>query len=57
MSTTVTPADLSRELGVSQLRIRNFLRATYGKLVPPETRWELDEDQAARVRAHFRARA
>lgn len=51
-----TPAQLARELSVSQLRIRNYLRANYGKLVPPETRWRLDLSRANDVRAYFRAR-
>ena len=56
MDTFTTPAQLSRELSVSQLRIRNFLRASYGKLVAPKTRWELDDVQANKVRVHFRSR-
>ncbi|WP_166789848.1 hypothetical protein [Cryobacterium sp. TMT1-2-2] len=54
MDDFVTPADLARELGVSQLRIRNFLRTMLGKLTPPETRWRLDDHQANAVREQFR---
>jgi hypothetical protein len=35
----ITPADLERELGVNQRRIRRYLRSQYGKLPPGETRW------------------
>lgn len=55
MSEPATPADLAREISVSQRRIRNLLRAEYGKLVAPETRWLLDESQVTFVRDHFRA--
>lgn len=48
----VTPAVLSLELGLNQKRIREFLRDTYGKL-PAGTFWNLDEVQAASVRARF----
>lgn len=54
MNDPVTPADLSRELGVSQKRIRDFLRAEYGKLGPHQTRWLLTEPQVVAVNAHFR---
>ncbi|WP_157487989.1 MULTISPECIES: hypothetical protein [unclassified Leifsonia] len=53
----LTPADLARDLGVSQKRIRDVLRAAYGKLRPPTTRWKLTADQANVVRAHFRSRS
>ncbi len=56
MPEPITPADLSRELDVSQRSIRAFLRAENGKLNPPMTRWELTEEQAAKVLAHFRAK-
>jgi len=56
MTEPITPADLARELGFSQKRIRDFLRAEYGTLVAPETRWLLDAARAARVRANFRAK-
>jgi hypothetical protein len=55
MSDIVTPANLSRELGVIPQRIRAYLRERYGKLPPHETRWLLTEQQAADVRIHFRA--
>jgi DNA-directed RNA polymerase sigma subunit (sigma70/sigma32) len=49
-----TPADLSRELSVSAKRIRDYLRAAYGTLKPPTTRWRLTAAQADDVRRHFR---
>ncbi|MBT2484279.1 MULTISPECIES: hypothetical protein [unclassified Microbacterium] len=52
--TLITPATLSLELGVDQKRIRDQLRALYGTLAADRARWELDEDQAAAVRARFR---
>lgn len=55
MSQPITPAVLSRDLSVNQRRIRAYLRANYGKLPAPETRWFLDEAKAADVRAHFRS--
>jgi hypothetical protein len=55
MDTLRTPADLSRELGISQRRIRVFLRAQFGTLTPTETRWLLNEDRAALARSHFAA--
>lgn len=55
MSEPVTPADLSQDLGVSQLRIRIYLREQYGKLSPLVARWLLTDEQAADVRAHFRS--
>lgn len=53
MDSFQTPAELSRELGIGQRRIRVFLRTEFGKLTPPETRWQLNEERAARVRSHF----
>ncbi|WP_168225743.1 hypothetical protein [Pseudarthrobacter sp. NIBRBAC000502771] len=50
----VTPADLARELGVDQKRIREYLRSQYGKLPPDETRWHPTAGQAEDVRNHFR---
>ncbi|MGX5695557.1 DUF6998 domain-containing protein [Agromyces soli] len=50
---TLTPADLSRELGVSQKRIRDVLRAEYGLLDAFTTRWALSDEQADRVRSRF----
>jgi len=55
MPELLTPADLARDLGVSAKRIREFLRATDGKLTPPATRWHLSDAQAVRVRTRFRA--
>lgn len=54
MDDFLTPADLSRELGVSQLRIRIWLREEYGVLPPTETRWRLTDAQAAHIRAQAR---
>lgn len=54
---TITPRELARELGVSTKAIRDFLRAEYGLLAERQlTRWELKGEEAARVRAHFRAK-
>ena len=55
MSEPVTPADISRDLGVSQKRIRDYLRERYGKLSPHVPRWLLTDEQATDVRAHFRS--
>lgn len=55
MDDDLTPAELARELGVSQLAVRNALRNQYGKLVPPVSRWKLTDNQAAEIRAHFRS--
>ncbi len=49
----VTPADLARELGVTPKAVRDVLRANYGTLTPPETRWHLTDDQVQVVRNHF----
>lgn len=57
MPEPITPADLSRELGVDAKRIREYLRSEEGKLVAPETHWLLDETKAAKVLAHFRAKS
>lgn len=50
-----TPAHLARELGVTQKRIRAFLRSRWGKLDDWTTRWSLTEGQIAAVRTHFRS--
>lgn len=50
----VTPADLSRELGVDQVRIRDYLRSQYGTLPAGETRWCLTREQADDVLRYFR---
>ena len=54
MDDDLTPADLARELGVSQRAVRAFLRGRYGTLISPATRWKLTGEQAADIRAHFR---
>jgi len=55
MADFVTPRDLSDELGVSQRKIRDYLRKKYGVLASAnEVRWELGTDRAADVREHFR---
>lgn len=56
MDQDMTPADLSRELGVDAKRIRDFLRERYGLLPPQETRWQLSQEQVDTVRAHFQER-
>lgn len=60
MSSLLTPTDLARELTEDPKRIRDlskriraFLRKTYGKLPPHETRWQLTEAQEAPVRHRF----
>jgi hypothetical protein len=53
MNDDLTPADLARELGIDPKRIRQFLRAEWGKLPPYTTRWSLTEEQARRVRQRF----
>ena len=55
MDNFLTPADLSRELGVDQRALRAYLRKRYGALVTPETRWRLNDVQAEDVRDHLRA--
>ncbi|WP_157366501.1 hypothetical protein [Arthrobacter sp. Soil763] len=56
MADFVTPRDLSHELGVPQKKIRDYLRQTYGLLATRnEVRWQLDADEAAAARQHFRA--
>jgi len=53
MADLLTPADLSRELEVSQKGIREFLRKEYGKLKAFDTRWQLDAAKAEAVRRAF----
>jgi len=55
MKDFVTPADLARELEISQRRVRNYLRERHGKLVRPDTRWQLEAARANDVLSHFRA--
>ena len=52
---TVTPNELAVELGVTALTIRNYLRSKYGVLPPFVTRWHLDPERAADVRANVRS--
>lgn len=52
-SDTITPSELATELGVSDRRIRQWLR-DQGWQPVPYTRWHLTPEQAARVREHFR---
>lgn len=53
----MTPAQLSLELGVSQKRIRDHLRSSFGTLPEDQARWQLDEQLTADVRARFRENA
>lgn len=54
MADFVTPRDLSQELGVTQKKIRDYLRQTYGLLATRnEVRWQLDADEAAAAREYF----
>ena len=53
MSEGITPAELSKELGVREPTIRRFLRDQGWQSVP-YARWHLTESQAAQVREHFR---
>lgn len=53
MDQPVTPTDLARELGVSPMTIRRWLREQGWQSVP-YTRWRLSVDQAGQVRARFR---
>ncbi|WP_170963657.1 hypothetical protein [Cellulosimicrobium cellulans] len=47
----VTPADLGRTLGVSPKKIRDVLRARYGRLTEHgATRWHLTAEQIDYVR-------
>lgn len=48
-----TPASLSLELGVTQKKIRDFLRQRFGNLVENESRWRLDSEQSQLVRERF----
>lgn len=57
MSDVVTPADLARELGVTQKRIRAFLRSGWGTLDNWTTRWQLTDEQVRAVRSEFRSEA
>ena len=52
---TLTPNELALELGVTGLTIRTYLRSKYGVLPPFVTRWHLDPERAADVRANVRS--
>jgi len=52
---TVTPEELARELGVTGRTIRAYLRSKHGVLPPFVTRWHLDPERAADVRANVRS--
>jgi hypothetical protein len=55
VSTHPTPADLARELGVSGVRIRGFLRERYPADAPGSGGlWALSASQVEVVRAYFR---
>ena len=55
MTDFITPRDLSNELRVPQKKIRDYLRREYGLLADrSETRWQLDRNQASKIREHFR---
>jgi hypothetical protein len=52
-----TPADLERELGIDQKRVRHYLRQRYGLLPAYTDNWHLNARAAEDVRSHFRAEA
>jgi uncharacterized protein YjcR len=52
MSDTVTPAELSKELGITPRTIRQWLRDQGWQSVP-YSRWHPTRNQADAVRAHF----
>jgi hypothetical protein len=52
-----TPKDLAKQLGISQLRIRNYLRSNYRPNGEDKySRWKLDEAMVADVVRHFSGR-
>lgn len=57
MADDTTPADLERELGIDQRRIRHHLRQRYGTLPAYTDNWHLNARAAEEVRAVFRAEA
>ena len=57
MADDITPADLERDLGIDQRRIRHYLRQQYGNLPAYTDNWHLNGRAAAGVRAHFAAEA
>jgi hypothetical protein len=48
-----TPLQLSLEFGVSQKRVRDLLRESYGTLPEGVSRWELEDHQAEAVRSRL----
>ena len=54
MDQLVTPKQLAVELGVSDRTVRQWLRDQGWQSVP-YARWELTDEQAAQVRAHFKS--
>ncbi|WP_375388350.1 hypothetical protein [uncultured Amnibacterium sp.] len=57
MADDTTPADLERDLGIDQKRIRHYLRQRYGNLPAYTDNWHLNARAADDVRTHFRAEA
>lgn len=57
MADDTTPADLERQLGIDQRRIRHHLRQRYGTLPAYTDNWHLNARAAEEVRIHFRAEA
>lgn len=57
MADDTTPADLERDLGIDQRRIRHYLRQRHGNLPAYTDNWHLNARAAGEVRAHFRAEA
>ncbi|MGT2427094.1 hypothetical protein [Amnibacterium kyonggiense] len=55
MADHTTPADLERELGIDQKRIRHYLRQRYGNLPAYTDNWHLNQRAAEDVRLHFHA--
>jgi hypothetical protein len=53
MSDQITPADLSRELGIPQKTIRDYLRAKHGSLPEFVSRWHLTKEQADDVKKNL----
>lgn len=57
MDDFIVPLELAKELGVSATAVRDYLRSEYGLLAERQlTRWQLTDEEAARVRAHFRTK-
>jgi len=53
MSDQITPAALSRELGIPQKTIRDYLRAKHGSLPAFVSRWHLTKEQADDVKKNL----